>query len=389
MEKKTRLWTVEELAAKFPAISFPEYQREPSVWSRDAKQRLIDSMMREFDIASIYLYVHDDDSIECIDGRQRMNAIMSFLEDNPGDLDNGFEFRILNEVFPDNGHPFRELDKTSYKRITQLRDSGEKVAAEFIDAFLAYELTVVFLKGSRAPEEFNLQFTRLNLGTIINSGEKLHAMVGELRDVCFKDIGKHAFFKRTRIPTRRYANEQVAAQLLVQALSRFKPGDEADYTRTRHFDLQTAFKQSLTLTPEERAIVDRTRTTLDLLASAFDESNPLRNRAITVSVVLLALELDVTDEDAARQLADFINGFVCRLQWQIKKGVDIDDEYRHLLRFQRHLTQASVEKAAVKERSEILKQEFEHWKTAHAYTGDDAYRKKTGDDPGVVCAANQ
>ena len=176
-------------------------------------------------------------------------------------------------------------------------------------------------------------------------------MVGELRDVVFEDIGKHSFFQRTKIPTRRYANQQVAAQLLLQAMSRFKKGEESDYRRTRHFDLQTAFKEGLTLTTEERAVVDRTRKTLDLLAAAFDTSSPLRNRAITVSVVLLALELGIGSKKAAEQLADFINGFVCRLQWQIRKGVDIDEEYRHLLRFQRHLTQASVEKPAVKERA--------------------------------------
>lgn len=389
MDKKTQLWTVNKLSANFPAISFPEYQREPTVWALDAKQRLIDSMMRKFDIASLYLYVHDDDFIECIDGRQRINAIMSFLEENPGDPSNGFQFRILNEVFPDTDHPFAELDKRSYNQITELGAAGSSVATRFLKAFLAYELTVVFLKGSRAPEEFNLQFTRLNLGTIINSGEKLHAMVGELRDVVFDDIGKHPFFKRTKIPTRRYANQQVAAQLLVQVISRFKKGEESEYTRTRHFDLQTAFKEGLTLKSEERALVDKTRKTLDLLAAAFDTSNPLRNRAITVSVVLLALELDINSKKAAEELARFINGFVCRLQWQIKKGVDIDDEYRHLLRFQRHLTQASVEKPAVKERAEILRSEFDLWRKTGAYTGDAEYKKRTGEDPSEVCAAGQ
>lgn len=389
MDKRTELWKVKKLLATFPAISFPEYQREPTVWSLDAKQRLIDSMMRKFDIASIYLYVHDDDSIECIDGRQRINAIMSFLEDNLGDENNGFQFRILNEVFPDTNHPFAALDKRSYKQIKELQAAGDDTAKRFVEAFLAYELTVVFLKGSRAPEEFNLQFTRLNLGTIINSGEKLHAMVGELRDVVFDDLGKHKFFTRTRIPTRRFANEQVAAQLLVQAMSRFKKSEDSDYTRTRHFDLQTAFKKGLTLSPEEQALAEKTRKTLDLLATAFDESSPLRNRAITVSVVLMALELEITSKKAAEELANFINGFVCRLQWQIKRGVDIDDEYRHLLRFQRHLTQASVEKPAVRERAEILRSEFDQWRKTGAYTGDAKYMKKTGNDPGQLCAAGQ
>lgn len=72
------------------------------------------------------------------------------------------------------------------------------------------------LSDSSRPEEFNLQFTRLNLGAIINSGEKLNAMVGDLRDECFTNqgIGQHAFLDKIKIPTRRFAKEGVAAQIL-------------------------------------------------------------------------------------------------------------------------------------------------------------------------------
>ena len=61
----------------------------------------------------------------------------------------------------------------------------DKVAKRFIDQFQSYELTFVELSDSTIEDEFNLQFTRLNLGKIINSGEKLHAMVGEASGCVF------------------------------------------------------------------------------------------------------------------------------------------------------------------------------------------------------------
>ena len=110
MEKATHLTPVLELVRRIPSINFPEYQREPNVWSRIEKQRLIDSIIRRFDIASIYLYVDEEGATDCIDGRQRLGAIMSFMGLNPEDSDNGFDFRILNEIGQDEDHPFQALD---------------------------------------------------------------------------------------------------------------------------------------------------------------------------------------------------------------------------------------------------------------------------------------
>ena len=55
MDKKVESWSVQDLREHFSQIDFPEYQREPNLWTLVEKQRLIDSMMRRFDIASLYL----------------------------------------------------------------------------------------------------------------------------------------------------------------------------------------------------------------------------------------------------------------------------------------------------------------------------------------------
>ena len=385
MKKKTDLWPVRELEKEFTRINFPEYQREPNVWSRVEKQRLIDSMLRQFDIASIYFCVDADGSIDCVDGRQRIGAIMSFLGKNQVDDDNGFELRLENEIYQEEEQEqrFASLQGLSFPELEN-KPKKMALARQFVNEFLDYEITIVKLSGSSRPEEFNLQFTRLNLGAIINSGEKLNTMVGDLRDECFTNhgIGQHAFLDKIKIPTRRFAKEGVAAQILAQVFSFEEKGK---FTRTRHFDLQYLFKTHATLTEEPKGWIEQTKTIMDLLEPAFDDLAILRNRAITVSTVLLAWKLEVTTDAEAGKLARFIEEFLCRLQWQVGRGLDVDNEYRYLIDFQRQVTQASVESSAVEVRATMLEREYYRWLDSRGLSGDDEYRKRTGYDPGEAC----
>src|SRR5439155_21084962 len=114
VQKELEFWTINVLQGRFARINFPEYQREPNVWSRTAKQRLIDSITREFDIASIYLYRSEDDSLDCVDGRQRLGAIMAFLGKNHDDEDNAFEYKRMNEIYEDQERPFAEVEEKRY-----------------------------------------------------------------------------------------------------------------------------------------------------------------------------------------------------------------------------------------------------------------------------------
>ena len=381
MEKKVESWSVKDLWANFSRIDFPEYQREPNLWSLVEKQRLIDSMVRRFDIASLYFYRHDDGSIDCVDGRQRIGAIISFLGVNQTDVDANFRFRHLNEVYEDSP----AFEPVVGMTCSEIRDLAEKpqqhIAQEFMKALLEYPLTVVMLSDSKQSEEFNLQFTRLNLGTIINSGEKLHAMVGDLRNECFEGIGKHAFLEETNIPTRRFAREQVAAQILAQV---FSLSDSDGFTRTRHFDLQGLFKRNSRFTEEQRTLVKQVSELLDALTAPFSELKVLRNRAITVSTVLLAWKRNTWPADEAAGLAKFIDEFVHRLMWQIRKGLFVDPEYHYLTEFQRTITQASAESSSVLARANMLESEFSRWLQSKELRGDADWRERhSGADPSV------
>ena len=379
MKKKVQAWTVAQLRDSYPQIDFPEYQREPNLWSLVEKQRLIDSMTRRFDIASLYLYQHLDGSIDCVDGRQRIGTIMSFVGENKADENVNFQFTPLNEVYYEETPVFQTLKDKTFNEIAELAVGGDdSTAQQFVDQFFDYPLTVVMLSDSAASEEFNLQFTRLNLGTIINSGEKLHAMVGDLRDECFNGLGRHAFLKGTNIPTRRFAREQVAAQILAQVFSITETGE---FARTRHFDLQRVFKVNSRFTEEQRTLIEQMSKLFDVLGEAFEDIDSLRNRAITVSTVLLSWKLGMKAREEALSVAAFIEEFLARLSWQVRKGLLVDREYYYLTNFQRNITQASAERSSVASRASMLEQEFERWQTSEELSGDAEYEGRTGLDP--------
>lgn len=118
MQREPQTLKIRDLRSEFARIEFPDYQREPTVWSREQKQRLIDSILREFDIAAIYLYYREDGGWECIDGRQRLNAVMSFLGVNPQDEeDDGFSLRIENEVTELGEDELRPLEGLTFDRL--------------------------------------------------------------------------------------------------------------------------------------------------------------------------------------------------------------------------------------------------------------------------------
>lgn len=385
MKKEVVRWSIRNLRENYNLIEFPEYQREPNLWSLVEKQRLIDSISRQFDIASLYLYRHDDGSIDCVDGRQRIGAIMSFTGDNQDDEHVNFQFRRWNEIYTDQDDPFACLEGRTLEEIKELaneRLAGE--AEEFVERIMEYPLTAVMLSDSTEEGgEFNLQFTRLNLGKIINSGEKLHAMVGDLRDQCFGHLGTHDFLKNTNIPTRRFAREQVAAQILAQIFAKAESGS---YTRTRHFDLQRIFKENSTLAQDRLSLITEVSGLFDILADSFGDRNILRNRAITVSIVLLARELEIETQEQATLLADFTDEFICRLRWQVGKGLLADPEYHYLIEFQRGITQASAERSAVASRVRILKEEYQYWSKTDELKGDAEWKENNPSlDPSSEC----
>jgi uncharacterized protein with ParB-like and HNH nuclease domain len=80
MIRKVIEWTISDLYKKREQIVFPDYQREPKLWSTKDKQLLIDSILNDIDIPKLYFHESGNKVYEVVDGQQRLWAIWEFLD---------------------------------------------------------------------------------------------------------------------------------------------------------------------------------------------------------------------------------------------------------------------------------------------------------------------
>ena len=371
MKKTNLIWSIEDLLNKINLIEFPEFQREPTVWKLIKKQRLIDSIFRDFDIAPIYLFNKGDGSFDCIDGRQRINAIKSYCGvNNDSDAeDNGFHLIISNEIFYDEDK-FQDIVDKRFEFLKKARQNQLK----------SYKINIVEIDKVDNEEELNLLFLRLQLGAVLNAGEKLHAMTGDMRRYIFDVLSKHTFFQGIKIPYRRYAKEQVAAQI---TLNYFSNKETGYFQRSRYIDLQDFFKERSKFQPKDESYIKGIENTLDIIKTSFDKKlHNISNRAIAVSVFLFVDQLVADNEDKLiNSFTEFLLIFLRTLKWQLPKGVKMDEQYYDLLRFQNSVSQAAGEKSAIEKRHDFLGEYFSYFKNEKVIRGDKEYKEATGKNP--------
>lgn len=231
-------------------------------------------------------------------------------------------------------------------------------------------------------EELNLLFLRLQIASVLNAGEKLHAMTGEMRDWIFNTAVNHEFFKKIKIPQRRYAKEQVAAQT---ALNAFSKRNNGEFQRSRYIDLQDFFKKYNNLSSSDRKLIKETENSYDVIVKYFgDKLKYVNSRAIAVSVYLFVSEL--REQGKEREIKVFVEFFVEFLKtqrWQVPKGVEMDSAYYDLLTFQTSVTQAAGEKTAIQKRHDFLNRYFYFYKENGVIIGDKEYKQKTKKDPNI------
>lgn len=365
-----KYWTIETLLENYNKIEFPEFQREATVWDLEKKQRLIDSILRDFDISSIYFYKKENGGYDCIDGRQRINAIVSFLGINDADEDNAFHLTVDNEIYDDKGY-FNEVNK---KRFSSFNPTWKK-------AILDYRLNIVEITEVEHDEELNLLFLRLQIASVLNAGEKLNAMTGDMRNWIFYTMVKHDFFKKIRLPARRFAREQVAAQI---ALNAFSKRNNGAFQRSRYIDLQDFFKRYNNFSSDDKKLTKEIEIICNAIVKYFgDKLKHVNNRAIAVSIYLFISELmEQGKEKEIKEFIEFFVKFLKTLKWQIPKGVEMDKSYYDLLKFQTNITQAAGEKSAIQRRHDFLNEYFYYYKNKNSLIkGDEEYKQGTKKDP--------
>jgi len=374
MKTHHKYWKITDLLENTDKIEYPEFQREPTVWKLNKKRRLMDSILRDFDISPIYLFKRHDGKYDCIDGRQRLNAIYSFLGLNPADDNNEFDLLIKNEIYPD-GERFAEIDGLKYKTIEQKPE-----LTHWVQFLRNYKLNIVEITDVEDEEELNLLFLRTQIAAVLNGGEKLNAMTGEMKNYVFYKIRPHTYFDKIGIAKLRFAKEQVAAQIV---LNEFSLRDTEEFHRSRFIDLQDFFQKYSRFNAEDKKTIQNINNNLDILTSHFQNKvSYITNRAIAVSVYFFVRELlKAGHADEIDLFVEFMEKFLRTLKWQLPQGVMMHRAYHPLVGFQTNVNQAAGEKSAIQKRHDFLQEYFYYYKEHRNIKGDETFHREEHKNP--------
>ncbi len=174
MKSVPKTWNIYIVAQREKKINpRPQYQRAP-VWNLEKKQRLIDSILRGYDVPKFYLRISPDTTYEheVVDGQQRLRAIWEFMKDE-------YELGEVSDDLP----TFGDLSGKSF----------ETLSSDAVDKIGMFELSVLIIEEATELEVRDL-FLRLQEGVTLNPAEKRNAMPGKLRDF-IAELAKHAVFQ--------------------------------------------------------------------------------------------------------------------------------------------------------------------------------------------------
>jgi len=322
-----------------------DYQRE-NIWSREQQLRLMDSIIKNIDIPKMYLAKvggNENFDFECIDGKQRMSALLSFLKPEP-------EERPLTVSIAGENYTYKRLRK-------ELEPLANKIDN--------YELTFVVYEDQGDEEFLREIFRRLQLGVRLNAGELLKTYSGTIRDFVYKEMGSNPpFLSRTKLSEKRFSRPFTLAQICINSFSR---NETEEFVRARYDDLKEFFEQNENLDPKDENL-KRIRTVLNLMDKQFDDkAQAISSRAVAVSAYLFAEELN--DQKKSSDIKEFATFFVALLD-EIKSNLNLLTKFETpdnrfvLEQFQKYISQASVEPYAIKRRHEFLKKAFNYYRSS-------------------------
>lgn len=343
MKRKVEDWSIDKLHKERTRISFPEYQRQPNLWLPEKKSLLIDSILQDIDIPKLYFNQTEGGNYEVVDGQQRLWAIWGFLD----------------EVYP------YKSDGKAQKFSTLSRTRKNTI--------MNYKLQVTVFED--ADDDYLRElFVRLQLGLLLNVGERLHAASGEMKELVFRKLAAHQFIKHLGIPDRRFAKETLCAQICINSFTREKLGG---FARTRYEDLLAFFKEYEHPQGKDRSFFQaqakRISTVLDQLWTCFgNDTKKVRNRSYVLSVYLFFEEIAGKDGAVSatepRMFANFVFKLWKRLREEVRAG--FDRRNRELYSFETLVSSAPGEKYQIEGRHLRLVEYYDHFKKTAKIKGD-------------------
>ena len=327
-----------------------DYQRE-KIWATRDQQLLLDSIIRDIDIPKLYLASVEDNKqfdYECIDGKQRMLTLLAFFKpEQEKDRKATLTLPLFNQDYS-----YQALQR-EYPKI------AEKIESYKLD-FVTYDMSS--LEEGTRDNLIREIFKRLQLGIRLNSGERLKALQGTIRDFVFSELGNAApFIRNTGLSDKRFSRQFTMAQI---CLNSFKRREIGEFSRARLQDLEDFFNENANLASEDGNL-NRIRSVLNAMDTAFGlGASNISSRAVAVSAYLFAEDLYLKERtDLMPQFA----AFYIKLLDEIKRNMEFIKRYKSventevMEEFQKHILQASVEPSAIRRRDRFLRRAFDYF----------------------------
>lgn len=282
MRRQSSEWTVRMLADLKGRINTEvEYQRG-KVWSDPQQLLLIDSILREYDLPKIFLRKLPPGSpflFDVVDGKQRLNAIWRFLNDELR-LPRSYTYPGLGDVggktwseFPQDARDRLEFAKVT---LSELEDYDDDAIREL--------------------------FQRLQKGEPLNTAERRNAMATPVRDFVAHVLAKHPLWPETGFSSKRFGWHEMSATVLASVRA-------AGPTALKGADLLSMYEDE-SFDPDG-AEAKRTMHWLDRLRDvAAADRGTIRTRWGLVDLLLTLMTIDAdAGEASATTVMEFFKQF--------------------------------------------------------------------------------
>jgi len=302
------LWTM----YKNNKIDFnAEYQRS-EVWRKNKKQKLIDSILRNYSIGLIIFRKKEGGKLEVLDGQQRLKSIFQFMEN-------------MEKRFKTSGKFTPEYADKNF-------DDIKKNPGLYAD-FIAFKIPYLTIESSDEKLVTEI-FLRLQEGLSLNVSEKLNAKLGKMRDLII-DLSKYGnLLKLTGIDERRFAHRLLTAQFFyLEKETRWNDSPPTFPRRVRFNELMQMYEEYENTNPPPY-IVTRVKKIFNLIKRMLDV-RVIRKRSDFVTIYLVTSYIErkyVIDGEFGEKFKDFVIDFLSKVERvdmrNPKKGEEDYAEYR-------------------------------------------------------------
>ena len=255
----------------------PPYQREGGVWKESTRSALVDSIINGLDVPKLYFEKATSRRVgpdglayqyAVIDGKQRLEAIIAFLDD---------ELPLAEDFLFFEDEDVRAANLT----LSELQAKHPVLARRFLD----YELPIVSVT-SDSGDLIEEMFQRLNASTALNAAERRNALTGPTRDAANALAEHRLLISRSPIRSARYKYRELGAKFLAIEHQLDTRGRITDTKADTLYDLFVATRGSAPSISAQQmsGYYELAKQTLDRMVQVFEDDDRLLASIGTVVV---------------------------------------------------------------------------------------------------------